>query len=99
MQRIQNTTLAGYGFTNLQYYGVGQSSDVVLDNGYCPTKTGFALNTEYIYLDVHSEMDFEPMGGERVPINQDATVRFFGFMGNLCGSNLSLQGRLKDAGT
>jgi hypothetical protein len=99
LQQIQNTEMTGAGFSNLKYFGVGQSSDVVLDNGYCPSKTGFAANTEYIYLDVHSDLDFEPMGGERMPINQDATVRFFGFMGNLCGSNLKLQGRMKDAGT
>ena len=99
MQQIRNVELAGQGFTNLKYYGVGQDSDVVLDNGYCPSKTGFALNTEYIYLDMHSDLDFEPMGGERMPVNQDATVRFFGMMGNLCASNLFLQGRLKDAGT
>ena len=97
LQRINNPEVAKAGFTNLQYVGVGMNSDVVLDNGYCPTETGFALNTDYIYLRPHTEMDFEPMGGERLPVAQDATVRYFGFMGNMCGSNMFLQGRLDDS--
>jgi hypothetical protein len=97
MQQITSTEMAGHGFTALKYFGAGQSSDVALDNGYCPSKTGFALNTDYCYLEVHEEMDFEPMGGERVPINQDATVRFYGFMGELTFSNLARQGRLSDS--
>jgi hypothetical protein len=96
MQQVSNTEVAGHGFTNLKYFGAGQSSDVVLDNGFCPTKTGFALNTDYLYLEVHEDMDFAPIGGERMPINQDATVRLYGFMGNLTLSNAARQGRLND---
>lgn len=93
-QRITNTDMAGFGFTALKYYGVGGNADFVLDNGYCPTKTVYALNTDYIYLRPHPDRDFKPMGGDRIPINQDGTVRFVGFMGNLCASNLFLQGVL-----
>jgi len=93
-QRITNTDMAGYGFTSLKYYGVGGVADFVLDNGYCPTKTVYALNTDYIYLRPHPDRNFMPMGPERVPVNQDATVRFIGFAGNLCASNLFLQGVL-----
>lgn len=92
MQRITNTDMASYGFTSLKYNGVGGDADFVLDNGYCPTKTVFALNTDYIYLRPHPDRNFAPMGGDRIPIDQDGTVRFVGFMGNLCASNLFLQG-------
>lgn len=92
--RITNRDMADAGFTNLQYSGVGGSADFVLDNGYCPTKTVYALNTDYIYLRPHSDRNFAPMGGDRIPVAQDATVRFVGFMGNLCASNLFLQGVL-----
>lgn len=97
LQRLSNPDVAKAGFTNLRYTAVGGDSDVVLDNGYCPAETGFALNTDYIYLRPHTEMDFEPMGGERIPVTQDATVRFFGFMGNMCLANAFLQGRLDDS--
>ncbi len=94
IQRITDETLGGYGFTNLKYYGVGSNADFVLDNGYCPAKTVYALNTDYIYLRHHPERNFVAFGGDRVPVNQDATVRMLGFAGNLCASNLALQGIL-----
>jgi hypothetical protein len=94
IQRITSPEMAGAGFTSLKYYAVGGDSDVVLDNGYCPTSTMFALNTSYIYLRPHSDRNFVPIGGERLPVNQDALVRFLGFAGNMCLSNASLQGRM-----
>jgi hypothetical protein len=94
IQRITNEQLGGYGFTNLKYYGVGSNADFVLDNGYCPTKTVYALNTDYIYLRPHPDRNFVPFGGDRIPVNQDATVRFLGFTGNMTASNLKLQGIL-----
>lgn len=97
IQRITNETLGGYGFTNLKYYGVGSNADFVLDNGYCTAKTVYALNTDYIYLRPHPDRNFVPFGGDRIPVNQDATVRFLGFTGNMCASNLKLQGILSSA--
>ncbi len=94
LQRIVNTDMAAAGFTALKYMGVGGNADFVLDNGYCPASTTFALNTDYIYLRPHPERDFVPFGGDRVPTNQDGTVRFVGFFGNLCMSNAARQGRL-----
>lgn len=93
-QRITNEKMSGFGFTSLKYYGHGGAADFVMDNGYCPTKTVYALNTDYLYLRTHPDRDFKPLGGDRVPVNQDGTVRFVGFMGNLCASNLFLQGTL-----
>jgi hypothetical protein len=94
LQRITNTDMAGYGFTALKYFGVGGNADFVLDNGYCPSQTTFALNTDYLYLRPHPDRDFVPFGGDRVPVNQDATVRFLGFTGNMCASTLKDHGRL-----
>ena len=94
IQRVTSTDLAGYGFTALKYYGVGGNADFALDNGYCPAKTVYALNTDYLYLRPHPERNFTPLGGDRIPVNQDATVRFLGFAGNMCASNLSLQGTI-----
>jgi len=94
IQRITSTELAGYGFANLKYNGGGTNADFVLDAGYCTAKTVYALNTDYIYLRPHPDRNFVPFGGDRIPVNQDATVRFLGFTGNLCASNLFLQGNL-----
>lgn len=95
IQRITSTDMAGYGFTALKYYGAGSDADFVLDNHPSGTaKTVYALNTNYLYLRPHPERNFVPFGGERIPVNQDATVRYIGFAGNMCVSNMALQGNL-----
>lgn len=94
LQQITSPEMAAAGFTALKYNGAGGVADFVLDNGYCPTKTVYALNTSFLYLHMHPERDFKSFGGERVPVNQDGVVRFVGFMGNLCASNLARQGVL-----
>lgn len=94
IQRITNNEMAGYGFKALKYNGVGGDADFVLDNGYCPASTTFALNTKYMFLRPHPERNFVPFGGDRIPTNQDGTVRFLGFTGNMTMSNARLQGRL-----
>lgn len=96
IQRITSEEVAGAGFVGLKYFGAGASADFVLDNGYCPAKTVYALNTNYLYLRPHPELNFAPMGGERKPVNQDATVRYFGFMGNMTVSNMFVHGILTD---
>lgn len=94
LQRITNTDMAGYGFTALKYYGVGGNADFVLDNGYATASTTYALNTDFLYLRPHPDRDFVPFGGDRVPIDQDGTVRFIGFTGNMTCSNRARQGIL-----
>lgn len=91
-QRITSTEMAGYGFTALKYYGVGGNADYVLDNGYCPSKTVYALNTDYMYLRPHEDRDFVAFGGDRIPVNADGTLRMIGFTGNFCAANMFLQG-------
>jgi hypothetical protein len=94
MQRVTNTEMAGAGFTALKYYGAGMSADFAMDNGYCTASTTFALNTNYIYLRPAPERDFKPFGGDRIPIDQDGTIRFIGFTGNMTLANAARQGRL-----
>lgn len=94
LQRITNTDMAAYGFTALKYYGVGGNADFVLDNGHCTASTTYALNTDFIYLRPHPDRDFVAFGGDRVPVNQDGTVRFIGFTGNMTCSNCARQGQI-----
>lgn len=94
LQRIANTDMAGYGFTALKYYGAGGECDFALDNGHCTASTTFVLNTNYLYLRPHPERNFVPFGGDRIPTNQDGTVRFLGFTGNITASNCARQGKL-----
>ncbi len=96
LQRITNVDMGGYGFINLKYSGMGGNADFVLDNGYCPASTVYALNTDYIYLRPHPERNFVPFGGDRIPVQQDATVRYIGFTGNMTASNLFLHGVMTD---
>lgn len=93
-QRVNNVEMAGFGFTALKYYGVGGNADFVLDNGYCTASTTFALNTDFLYLRPHPDRDFKPFGGDRTPVDQDGTIRFIGFTGNMALSNAARQGIL-----
>ncbi len=98
IQRIASPEMGGYGFTSLKYFGVGSDADFVLDNHPSATaKIVYALNTNYIYLRPHPDRNFVAFGGDRVPVNQDATVRYIGFTGNMCVSNMALQGRLESS--
>lgn len=93
IQRIGNPRLADAGFVTLKY----KNSDVVLDGGYgggCPANRMYFLNTNYIYLRPHSQRNFVPLGGDRMNVNQDATVRLLGWAGNMTLSNAFLQGVL-----
>jgi hypothetical protein len=94
LQRITNTDMAGFGFTALKYMGVGGNADFVLDNGHCPASTTYVLNSDFIYLRPHPDRDFVPFGGDRIPTDQDGTIRFVGFTGNMTAANLARQGVL-----
>lgn len=93
IQRITDEKTAQAGFQNIQYMGF----PIVLDGGYggaCPTNHMYFLNTDYLFFRPHRSMNFAPLGDTRTSINQDATVRFIGFMGNMTLSNAFLQGVL-----
>lgn len=95
IQRVTNTELAAAGFDNLKYMG----ADVVYDGGIgggCPANHMYFLNTDYLFYRPHSRRNMVPIGGERVPVNQDAIVKIIGWAGNMTLSNAMLQGVLKD---
>lgn len=56
----------------------------------------YLLNTKYLKFRYHQDAYMEPME-ERQSINQLASVKFLGFMGNMTASNCRLQGRVFDS--
>lgn len=93
IQRINSSDEAMAGFSSLKY----MDADVVLDGGYgggSPANTMYMLNTDYIYFRPASGRNFEPLGDERMSVNQDAMVKLIGFAGNVTLSNGFLQGVL-----
>jgi hypothetical protein len=93
IQRITTDASASAGFDSLKY----MEMDVVLDGGVgggAPANIMYMLNTDYIYFRPATGRNFEPLGDERMSVNQDAMVKLIGFAGNMTLSNGSLQGVL-----
>lgn len=90
IQRIASDTEAASGFKTLAFYGPGGRADVMWDDA-VNAQRGYALNTDYLFWRVHRDANMDPLT-DRESINQDATVIPIIFMGNLTGSNMSLQG-------
>lgn len=94
IQQISSSDLAKVGFDALKVRG----ADFVLCGGIggnIQANTMYFLNTDYINLIAHSDCDMAPLDPEtRAPINQDAIVKYIGWMGNMTFSNLLLQGIL-----
>jgi hypothetical protein len=70
-------------------------ADVVFDGGQggsCPANHMYFLNTDYLKLKTHRDRNFTPIGPDRFATNVDAMVKPIGWAGNMCASNLSLQG-------
>jgi hypothetical protein len=95
LQRYMDADLAQSGFISLKY----KTADVIFDDNTNFTTTaekGYFLNTDYIYVDQHKEAQWT-QDDEKKPINQDAVIIPFYWMGNLVCSNRSLQGVIIDA--
>jgi hypothetical protein len=83
--------LAKLGFQTVKY----MNADVVLDGGIggnIPSKTGYFLNTKYLFYRPHRRRNFVAIGGDRFSTNQDAIVRLMGWAGNMAASGLRFQG-------
>ena len=91
-QRQASSRSADLGFPSLMLHG----HPVVFDD-YCPKDRMYFLNTDYIRLRPHSRMNMDSIGGARMPINQNATVRMVGWMGAMTINNRSRQLVLKTA--
>lgn len=85
---------AGFGFPSIKF----MDADMVLDGGiggFCPTGTGFFLNTKYLHFRPHSARNFVSLSpNKRYSINQDAEVQILAWAGNLTCSGAQFQGRL-----
>lgn len=90
-QRFMDPKLAQAGFEALRFNTAAvyyESSDAGM-----PANTGYFLNLNYLKLKVHRAAQLSELG-ERQPVQQDAVVRPFAWMGALCVSNRSMQGKL-----
>jgi hypothetical protein len=92
LQRFTETSKADSGFQVLKFQG----ADVVLGGGIggnMPTSFGYFLNTRYLFWRPHSKRNMVPLQpGQRVSVNQDATVKLIGWAGNLTCSGMQFQG-------
>lgn len=89
---MMSSKLADVGFDAIKYRG----ADIVLAGGNTPHITSgriYLLNTDYITLRVHPDLNMAPLEPEeRSPVAQDSVIRHMGFMGNLTCSNMALGG-------
>lgn len=95
IQRYTNADDANAGFQTYKY----KSADVMFDdnaNFATNSEKGYFLNTDYLYVFQHKEAQWSP-DEEKKPVNQDAVVLPYYWMGNVATSNRSLQGVLLDA--
>lgn len=95
LQRYVDEDMANSGFANLKY----KSAQVIFDDNANFTTTaekGYFLNTDYLYIAQHKEAQWS-QDDEKKPVNQDAVVIPYYWMGNMVCSNRSLQGTLLDA--
>jgi hypothetical protein len=94
--RVTGNDATGAGFKSLKFFAVGNDADVVFaGNGVgMPANTGYFINSQYLRLRPHRDRNMVPIGGDRMPVNQDAVSRLMGWAGNITCSNMSLQGIL-----
>lgn len=90
-QRYMDSDLASAGFYSLKY----KRADVFCDVGSgIPANHMYFMNTDYLDLVVHRDANMTELD-EKVPVQQDAVVVPFLWMGNLVVRNRKLQGVLK----
>lgn len=99
-QRFVDEEMANLGFENIKHDGI----TAVLGGGYqfagssatgMTATKGYLLNLDYLKLKVGKGRFFEQLS-KRESVNQDATIRYLVFAGNLTCSNFGLQGVLFD---
>jgi hypothetical protein len=88
IQRVTSApaSKSGAGFKALKFAVAGKDVDIVLDGGIggqIPDNTIYCINSKYAALHVSDKRNFSKIGGPRSPINQDATIQWYGWAGNL----------------
>jgi hypothetical protein len=101
IQRISDTSSLGkLGFMSLKYFGAGRQAEIVQEGGIgsnMPANTTYGLDTDNLWLRYHPERNFNKIGKAMMPINQDASVQYIGFMGELTMTNPLFQWKLIDS--
>lgn len=96
LQRFSDPSTGNLGFPTLKF----MDADVVLDGGiggFCPSATGFMLNTKYISLRPHKDRNMVSLSpNKRYAINQDAEVQILAWAGNLTCRGAQFQGRIQN---
>lgn len=95
IQRYADADLAKAGFESYKY----KTADVIFDdnaNFATNAEKGYFLNTDYLYIFQHKEAQWTEDEAKK-PVNQDAIVIPYYWMGNVACSNRQLQGVLLDA--
>lgn len=95
LQRYMDAGTADAGFGNLKY----KNADVIFDdnaNFATTAEKAYFINTDYLYIFQHKDAQWSEDEAKR-PINQDAIVVPYYWMGNVACSNRSRQGVLLDA--
>ena len=94
LQRYASADSGKLGFTSLKY----KSADIIFDdnaNFGTTAEICYFLNTKYLFLMEHPDARWTE-DDQKTPVNQDAVVVPIYWMGALCTSNRSLQGRIHD---
>ena len=94
LQRFTATDEADLGFSNVKYLGATVIADGGI-GGYQATKVAHFLNSNFIHWRPHSQRDFVPLKGDRMPTNQDAKVVWQVWAGNLSYSGMRFHGYFK----
>ncbi len=95
IQRYMSADEAQAGFMALKY----KSADVIFDdntNFATTAEKAYFINTDYLYIFQHKEAQWSEDEAKR-PVNQDAVVIPYYWMGNVAVSNRAMQGVLLDA--
>lgn len=87
-QRFMSPETGAAGFESLKY----KTADVVYDDQ-CPANHMYFINTDYLYLRVDPDTNYEPVE-ERASVNQDAIVIPILWTGNMTTCIRRLQGVL-----
>jgi hypothetical protein len=93
LQRFATPETGELGFPSLKF----MSADVVLGGGIGGAATAtdmYYLNTDYLYFRPHKDRNMVSLG-KRQAFNQDASIEYLAFAGNMTCSGAQFQGRLK----
>lgn len=93
IQVVSSSDRADAGYKTLTYQGIPVVNGGGM-NGHCPANHAYVLNLDYLHWRPAEGRNFTPIGGDRLPIDQDMFVRIVAWAGNLTMSNALFQGVL-----